>query len=136
MLGFLRLFRVLFGSDYKTFVAWRYLLVNPKRVSNRVRAIVGGGIAVQLLYLLAILVGLYDPTEGGPIAAIQATCAAVTWVIWFVFVLRHSKVALAFYVLFNVLAGLALLATWLIHKDKLPLFHFEYDQQTQAMQAT
>ena len=123
-------------ADYKRFVAWRYLLVNPRRVSNRICALVGGGIAVQLLFLVAILVGVYDPTEPGLLPLIQAGCAAVTWVIWFVFVLRHSKVALAFYVFFNVIAGLALLATWLIHKDKLPLFHFEYDQQTQAMQAT
>src|SRR5205823_595098 len=104
-------------ADYKTFVAWRYLLVNPTRVSWRVTGLVGGGILVQLAFLLLIGLDLYDPTQTGVLQAIQIAACALTWVVWFVFVLRHSKPALVAYVALNVIGALALLASYLIRHD-------------------
>ncbi len=120
--------------DYKTFVAWRYLLVNPRRVSNTVLAVWFTGIGIQLAFFFAIMLDAYDPREDSALQIIQATTALVTYVTWIGWVLRHSMLALSFYIFFMVCSGLAVAGLTLTTRDLIPFVHVEYEQQKLVQQ--
>src|SRR5579883_2971653 len=117
------------ARDYKTFVAWRYLLVNPRRVSNRVLAVWFAGIGVQLAFFFAIMLDAYDPHEDDLLLWLQLATALVTYVTWIGWVLRHSMLALSFYVFFMVCSGLAIAGMVFTRKDLIPFVHVELEQQ-------
>jgi lipoprotein-releasing system permease protein len=115
--------------DYKSFVAWRYLMVNPPRVSRRVVAVWLGGTAIQLVLFAAIMFDLYDPREPGAVQTIQIATAAITSVVWLVGVLRCSMLALWFYVVFVVLAIITGFGLYLAIHDDIPFIDIPIEQQ-------
>ncbi len=81
------------ARGYKSFVAWRYLLVNPRRVSRRVMLMIAAAIALRFLLWVTFGVGVAAPafSSGVEVAATALTIFAVVVVVFGV--LRFSKPA-------------------------------------------
>ena len=117
--------------DYKLFVAFRYLLVNPPRVTQRTLWILLGGIALQIVPLL---LGVYRPGQLDPVSVTLGGCAVFTWFHWHLFVLRHSKLAWITYTVSLVVIVIGGTFTALAHRNDVPLLHLEPDQMVWALQ--
>jgi lipoprotein-releasing system permease protein len=117
------------ARDYKTFVAWRYLLNNPQRVSRGVLALWLGGVAIQLVFYVAIMLDLYDPLEPGVLQTLMLATALGTYAVWVGWVLRHSMLALTFYIFFMVCGCLAFVGLLLVSHDLIPFIHIELEQR-------
>ena len=116
--------------DYKLFVAFRYLLVNPPRVSLRTFLILLVGFVVQIV---PVVVGIYHPTQLDVVSIGLLACCVFTAVHWYIFVLRHSRLAFMTYTAAVVLIGLGLVFLSLARAGKLP-FHFEPENAVQVYQ--
>ncbi len=124
-------------GDYKSFVAWRYLLVNPQRVSPNVKWLILGCIAVRVL--------MWQPFGiGGDYAAMWVTdrplvfVSAVPYVALLgivVFgVLRYSKPSLYLFLTGFGTGVISLIAYVLLVHDVNP-FTSDSDTTTQLVQA-
>jgi lipoprotein-releasing system permease protein len=103
------------GIGYRSFVAWRYLLAHPHRISMRTKVACVLLLAIRLLLWLAFGVGLRFASWDAPLhvlglVSIGALACCVFWGI-----LRHSKVAtiiflfgIALAILCNVIGALAM----------------------------
>ncbi|HSR96413.1 MAG TPA: ABC transporter permease [Kofleriaceae bacterium] len=113
--------------SYKSFVAWRYLLVARVKVSRRVQWMLLAGFTAQLVGAL-LLLGFID--AGNPRLALALwILAGVSFLfnalVVFIGVLRHSKPALIIGIIGIVLLGLSLLLLRLVGRGTVPLFHLE-----------
>lgn len=111
----------LFGSGltYKAFVAWRYLLVYPRRVSRRtLLALLGGGAVLLVLYLafgVGIRIDLRNPLEAFA-GAVWAFLLVVT--VWGL--LRFSKLGMYVFMVSFGIALLAMLQMFLLSSGHMP----------------
>jgi lipoprotein-releasing system permease protein len=115
------------GLGYKSFVAWRYLLVaNPKvgpLAGRLVLACIGMAIAFGIAR--AANVGPASPSIHSPIWAIGLIGLVFTTAVVFVGVLPHSKPAMILGVFGLAVLGLALIALKLVGLPHLPLLHLD-----------
>lgn len=127
--GIWRLVRTAGGITlgYKSFVAWRYLLVASCKVSPRNRWLLAIGFGVQLAgtaLLLAFIDG--DHTRLATALWILAgVCFLFNTVVVFFGVLRHSRPALIIGIIGLALLGASLLLLRLLSRGTLLLVHFE-----------
>ncbi|MGE0545604.1 MAG: FtsX-like permease family protein [Kofleriaceae bacterium] len=104
--------RRVLAVGYRSFVALRYLLVNPPRVPIAVRVAVVGGVVLWGLsaLLLWLVVGNSEPSLSNPLWMLNVIArAAVPALIALGFV-RHSKPALVMYFVGLVILAAALIA--------------------------
>ena len=120
-------------ADYKSFVAWRYLLVNPPRVLPRVKQAIGIGIVLRLAMYWALGLGFGAPSLDEPltIVALIETIGVLGVIV--VGVLRYSRPAFWVFVVGCAIGILSLILQVLVQKDKLP-FAPDSDAHTQVLQ--
>jgi lipoprotein-releasing system permease protein len=96
--------RVRRGLGYKSFVAWRYLLVNETKVtrSTKILLVLGAGLLAAIGLVLELTGQV--PAKGSPIRVVQESTALFVGIVIFLGVLRHSKPAVI-----TFLIGLAVL---------------------------
>jgi len=120
---------------YKSFVAWRYLLVAEPKVSQRTRT----WLVIALAALIAIIVlrqlHLTDDADK-QLLLLGTVPLAVLGVVMFWGVLRHSKPALLFAVL-GILVVVLSAAGWkLVGLGALPLIHFDPETADDVLKIT
>jgi lipoprotein-releasing system permease protein len=123
---------------YKSFVAWRYLLVTSPKVTRRTGWLVVAGIG--LFALLAALrtaeLSSDRPWWSDPLLDAELATAGYVFVVLLLGVLRHSKVALLAYLIGIGLAIPAVLISELVKRSALPfVVDLSPDHQTALLQA-
>jgi lipoprotein-releasing system permease protein len=115
------------GLGYKSFVAWRYLLVTDRKVSPVTERLLLLGVALGLAFavLRAAGVGPDDPALNSPIWAAGLAMLVVATAVVFLGVLPHSKPALVLGLVGIVVLGLALVVLKLIGLPRLPFVHLD-----------
>jgi lipoprotein-releasing system permease protein len=116
------------GWGYKSFVAWRYLLVADRRLGRwAVRLLFGGLGTLGAVALLRVLDLVPDELELA-LQIVSAAALVVVVVVELGGVLPHSKPALVVAVIGFVAFALALTGYVLIRLGKLPFIHVEPEQ--------
>ncbi|MBA3396985.1 MAG: ABC transporter permease [Deltaproteobacteria bacterium] len=108
------------GLQYKTFVAWRYLLVNPARVTSTVKLLLVGTLAVRILLWGVFGVGIVPENPTDPLQVLANLC----WLGFFgavVFgLLPHSKLALYTFIGATAIAIASTVVIGLLVPDRPP----------------
>jgi len=128
------------GIGYKSFVAWRYLLVASTKVTPTTKRLIGAGAVAWTAFtvLRGLGVGPAAAAQHGslsdPLWIGQITALVFVGVVTFLGVLRHSRVAMI-----TCEVGLALTAIGVIGSipsvlGHLPLIQLDPDQQIIALQ--
>ena len=106
------------GLGYKSFVAWRYLLVFHQRVTARTKVALASLASLRLSMWLGFGAGIsaHDLADPAHVVALAATAAFVVVVAWGV--LRHSKPALITFLFGAVVALGATIATYVVSSDQ------------------
>ncbi len=108
------------GLQYKTFVAWRYLLVNPARVTSTVKLLLVGTLAVRILLWGVFGVGIVPDNPADPLQVLANLC----WLGFFgavVFgLLPHSKLALYTFIGGTAIAIASMVVIGLLVTDRPP----------------
>ncbi len=120
-------------GDYKSFVAWRYLLVNPQRVVPLVRRIIEISLLVRIALWWPLGVGFDKPTIDHPLSIVALVPIAVAVVTIVVGVLRYSKPALFVFGIGTLIGIASLVVQLLVQHDKMP-FDSDPDLTTQILQ--
>ena len=121
---------------YKSFVAWRYLLVPQPRVLAFTKRIIGAALIARLACWLLVLLGVgggaIDVRDPLWLAETLSTMFLVAVVFWGV--LRHSKPATYVFV-FSVLVVLAcIVATWVLTKRPASFIEAPDEHRVLALQ--
>jgi lipoprotein-releasing system permease protein len=119
--------------DYRLFVAFRYLLVNPPKTSWRTLGIWAAGIALQISTALA---GVYHPTRLDPVSDALMFFGFLTFVHWYVFVLRASTLAFITFTASMVFLVIGGVITYLGRSGQFPGMHMDADNVVVVLQVT
>ncbi|HEV7554330.1 MAG TPA: ABC transporter permease, partial [Kofleriaceae bacterium] len=126
---------VLPAFGYKTFVAWRYLMVNPPRVGRVVYALIGAGIGAAVLLGVTIwLVGVPGDDLKHPLVIAQWLASMFAYGVIWVGMMRFSRPARWVFVIGYIAMILCLVAMDRIIKDKLPFIDLELEDKTPILQ--
>ena len=121
-------------TGYKSFVAWRYLLVHEQKVTLPTKVLVAVALLGRMVFYMVGApieagVDMRDPIQ---IAAATSVVFFITVVFWGV--LRYSKPAMILF-LFGVGVGVvAEIGEQLVASDQLPLFSLGPDAKRMALQ--
>jgi len=125
------------GLGYKSFVAWRYLLVAKTKVTRRTKILllIGFGLRVGIGILIAAGVGP-DGAAGpkNPMWLLSMAALAFIFGVILVGVLRHSKVALLTFVVGAAIAVISVVAIMLITYGKMAFLELDPEQTVLAQQ--
>ena len=120
------------GLGYKSFVAWRYLLVADRKVRPLTTRLLFAGLA-WLIAIALVRTTQLDPAAQGlrnPLCVLELASFGFIAAVIFGGVLSCSKPALYVGVIGVVVLALALLGLKLIGMSKLPFVHLDPDQVT------
>jgi lipoprotein-releasing system permease protein len=127
-----------FGLGYKSFVAWRYLLVHDPKVTARTKRLVAIGIAsavaagaLRWTRVVDQSPGLDNPFWVAWIAALVFVGVVIIWG-----VLRFSKPALVICLFGLGVLGLALLGGKVVGLGKLPFLHLDPETTDSVLRTT
>lgn len=131
-------------AGYRSFVAFRYLLVANRKVSRVGQVAVGvsvfasvalvlaaGGFVAAYARLMLMSVGVIDPLSILLAVALVSSVVSVFW-----FVIRHSKPSAVGFLFGVFLAVASLVVTRLVAKNQLPFVHLEPESQLSVLQVT
>jgi lipoprotein-releasing system permease protein len=114
-------------TGYKSFVAWRYLLNHPQRVTERTKLLAAAVFGIGVLLFVAgrlelfgldfALGGGFDP--GNPLQTVLALTAVALFGIVFWGILRFSKPAMIICIGGLFVVGLGLVGGWLVSSGKV-----------------
>jgi lipoprotein-releasing system permease protein len=118
------------GLGYKSFVAWRYLLVANRKVSLVTQRLLMVCVALGVAFGIARLAGVgpSDPALSSPIWIAGLVVLAFTAAVVFFGVLPYSKPALVLGLAGIAVLGLALVALKLLTLPHLPVVHLDPTQ--------
>lgn len=119
-------------GGYKSFIAWRYLLVGVRKVTRGTQGLLALGIALQIVLrmwlwfahsdlqvLLLVIVAWL---------AFLFTCAVMVWG-----VLRHYKAALITFLIGFVLNLFGWVGFWLVQNNKLLIVHVDSERRATVL---
>ncbi|MBA3819254.1 MAG: ABC transporter permease, partial [Deltaproteobacteria bacterium] len=119
------------GLGYRSFVAWRYLLVFKTKVTKRARA----AALVGLLFAAFLIIAAWqDALQPVPAQQLGLATGAFLAVVMCWGILRYSKAATILFGFGIVLAIGSLVATRLLDRGTVPMFHPEDDALTPILQ--
>jgi len=115
------------GLGYKSFVAWRYLLVANPKVSTPAGRMVVACMAIAIAFGIARAadIGPAAPSIHSAIWAFGLGGLVLTTVVVFLGVLPHSKPAMILGIFGLAVLGLALIALKLVGLPNLPVLHLD-----------
>lgn len=122
-------------AGYRSFVAWRYLLVAHPKVTRTTKILIAIAVVARMVFWLGGGVALQpqvtwsDPMHIGAAASSLFFTGVVFWG-----VLRHSKPAMVVFVLGAALIGISQLGTFLVSSGNLPFITFEAEQKRFVLQ--
>ena len=128
-----------FGVGYKSFVAWRYLLVHDPKVTGRTKLALAAGIvagvllgALRQIRIFHVRVQLDDPVWiiGGLVLLVFFAAVIIGGV------LRYSRPALVICLLGLVVLGLSLFGLKVVGPGKLPFVHFDAETADNVLKVT
>jgi lipoprotein-releasing system permease protein len=115
--------RVVPGVGYRSFVAWRYLLVRAPRVSPR--TLIALAILVAARIVLFFLGAPLKPEEASVVDVLGVLVDVAIGVLWYWGILRYSKLAATFFVFGITLMLQCLAIDQLAVHGKLPMIDLE-----------
>jgi ABC-type lipoprotein release transport system permease subunit len=117
------------GFSYKSFVAWRYLLVANCKVSARIQLLLLAGFAIQLGGTVLLLIFIDGDNSRLAIALwiLDAVSFLFNAVVVFFGVLRHSKPALIIGIIGLAVFGVSLVVVRLIGHGNVAFLHLDPD---------
>lgn len=129
-------------AGYRSFVAFRYLLVVPPKVSRVGKYMIGGITLVSVTLVQAaggflpalgrvLMFSFSDPLSILLVVALTANIIVVFW-----FVIRHSKPSMVGFFVGLFVAVVSIVLTRLVTKNQLPFVHLEPETQLQILQVT
>jgi lipoprotein-releasing system permease protein len=126
------------GIGYKSFVAWRYLLVARPKVRPTTKRLLAGGLGVVAVLGILRGLGVGPASPGGllfdPLWIGQVAACVLVFVIAGLGVLRNSKVALITCEVGIGLAVIGVVGTLVMQMQDPPVIHFDLDQKELALQ--
>lgn len=126
------------SGGYKSFVAWRYLLVAEPKVTRTTKRLLFAAVAVRcgLAILVAIGVGPDRAGLSNPmwILSLLSTLFLIAVVVWGV--LRHSRIALTIFLIGAGLVALGVTCTLLLSSNVLKLEWLDHERMTIALQVS
>src|SRR6185503_18706199 len=127
-----------FGFGYKSFVAWRYLLVVDPKVTARTKRALAVGIAAVVVAATLRGAGVVDDVPGFDHPAWVAQIAALVFVGLVIIsgVLRYSRPALMICLLGLGVLALSLIVWKVIGLGKLSLLHLDSDTAENILKTT
>lgn len=127
-------------AGYRSFVAFRYLLVANRKVSRVGQIAVAVSVVSAVALVLAaggfgrltlLALGIVDPLSILVLVAILASVVSVFW-----FVIRHSKPSMVGFLLGVFVAVVSLVLTRLVARNHLPFVNLEMETQISILQVT
>jgi lipoprotein-releasing system permease protein len=125
------------GLGYKSFVAWRYLLVAKTKVSRRTKRLLLAGFTARVLVSVLVAAGVGPDGPAGlhnPMWLLQLATLVFLFGVILIGVLGHSKVSLITFGVGIVIIGVSVLGGVLVTYGKLPFIELDPDQATLALQ--
>jgi lipoprotein-releasing system permease protein len=122
------------GLGYKSFVAWRYLLVADRKIRPVTTRLLSAGLAVLFLVALVRATALDPDAQGlhNPLWVLEVASLLFVGAVVFLGVLPYSKPALIVGLIGVAVVLVSLVGLALVGMSKLPFVHLEPEQVTQV----